>query len=884
MIEPITAAQAGNTLVDTPSIHAENMSIGGNINQYLDPHHLRLTRVSFSAADAAYPPPDFTDQLLELTLEKRTVFIAGSESFEKTDLVRHIACRLISGDECQGLEVVELLRGNDQETRSSIFDILSKEECEDKIVLLYDLHPEKIDYNFEKLLKYASDKNCFFIISVNYGLETWLRSGRLVSDHWFDIPAGRHYSEEQLQSFFLEKIGREHPEFIEDGIEDKHDLLSDSITVEQALSRFTTIDQVNLLLNYYNGLSAFPSDKKLGDLIEMLCQSYEQRIRSWFYQLSHRNKIIALSAALFDGLLTEQYFEALNNITKSSFWETSDPGLKAIDYFDLTFLDAFFQNQRNGGEQYRSSKTPIIKHTLLDLGKLEYRRHFKVALHEFHKLTTHTYTQKSISWELYGTSPKRVLIRKAFTEAVRDIGMLEFNIVENHLLELAASRNSYLQNIGAKAMAQWRLSGNEQLFFDTLESWRLDHTIAARIKELFERSTADSETDNVNAVDLIKVTAVLALGHASYYDQPNRLHEEIIQKMVHFAKDGSPKVIESVQKALPKFIHHHSLQLQHILFEELMPIYELRNPITEGLTLALEDYPGQVFSALENWFNACRNDASRENRRHKPTQRDNILIIILNILENADLQDNRHLQLEKLYRTFLIPLIQEEKRGEVVKAVLSLLAKVQSCDFSLAERFAQETIGVLDKHKRLFLVEQWGLIYKYQRILASPETFEENDSTYPLWTAEEKRPLVPVEQILFRWMEANSTLRRFATLVFLEMERSCDQFERRTILEQIIRRRQLENMLRMQAQQERKPVVFAAPSEISLALMLRIRIFFYFLFSSNANKYLLKDTILLFLNVNRYSSDNLTHVIHKWKTNAQHSITGKLAKWLLRFM
>lgn len=883
-----TTTIIGGTAVSTSSIHAENMSIGGNINQYFH-ERSRFVDVNFGPSDESYLPPNFTDQLFQLVMEKKIVFVSGSDSFEKPDLIRHISKKLVQQDAYHDTKIVELLRGNGnesekQEIRTSIFDVLAQESCEDKIVLLYDIHPEKIDYNFEKLLKYSREKNCVFIISASCGLEIWSRSGRLVSDYWFEIPDGRHYSETQFQDFFLQKLNEQLPVFLEEETADsRHFLLSDSISVEQALERFTSIDQVNLLVSYYSNFTAIPSDRKLNELIETLCQSYEQRVRTWFYQLSHKNKILAMCAALFDGLLIDQYFEALETITQSSFWDTSDPSLKAIDYFDLSFLDLFFRIQSHGADQYINSKTTTVKHALLKLGKQEYRRHFKVALQTFHQLTTTTYARAKINWELFGTSTKRSLVRKTFTDAVRDIGMLEFGLIEGNLLELAASSSSYLQNIGAKSMAQWRLSGNERLFFNTLENWQADDAIALRIKELFERNTVDSETDRVDAIDLIKVTAVLALGHASYYDRPNHLHEEIIHKMVHFAKDASPKVNESIQKALPKFIHHHSLQLQHILFDELMPIYSLREPITEGLILAMEDYPEKVSSALENWFNACQSDASRENRRHKPTQRDNILIIILDILNRTDLQNHPFFSLQKLYEVFLIPLLREEKRSEVQNVVIALLAKVQACNFKMAERFSDKTIGMLDKSKRLLLVMYWGEIYKNQRIVHSPDSFEEEGVTYPLWTKLGKRPQVPVENILYQWMEGDSTLRRFATLVFLEMERCCDFYERKELMQiQIREQQEMEQMQQMQNQPVLKPTVQLSPAEAGLELILRIRIFFYFLFSSNTNKYLLKDTIILFLNVNRYSSENLVFVIKKWRSST--GIAARLGKWLNKFM
>ncbi len=874
-----------NTVISADSIQAENLAMG-DFHQHLYSDKPQLVRVYFGDSDQEYLPPNYFETLFRQTADKRIVFISGDNVLSKTDLARHLSSKIIQQNPFKEFKIVELLQENEHsDARTSIFDILNKEHCEQKVVLLTDLHPEKIDYNFDKLLDYAVDHSCVFIISVNHSLETWKKAGTLVGDFWFNIPDGRHYSEEQLLDFFLLQLEKNPPVFMDDNssTSSTNTLLSATLTVQSVIDRFNSLDQVNLFLKYYVGLPEFPSDRKVIELIEALCNGHAQMVRSWFYQLTHRNKIIALSAALFDGLLIDQYFEALNNITAETFWETSDPSLKALDYFHLSFLDTFFLIQTRGEQQYILSKTPLIKSILLELGKTEYRRHFKTAFQAFYTFMNNTYSRKSINWELYGTPSKRVLIRRSYTETLRDTGSLEFNLVENQLLELAASGNAYLQSICAKAMAQWRLSGNEELFFKTLKSWQEDTDIEERIKELFDRNTRDTTTDNVNAIDLIKTTAVLALGHASYYDQPNKLHEKIIEGMVHFAQETYSHVSKSIHQALPQFIHHHSQQLQHTIFETLMPKDSLREPIVKGLLLAIQDYPEQVSGALQRWFDGCMEDASRLNRRQQPTQRDNRLIIILNVLEQADLSKNELFINEKVYTHFLIPLLQQEKRNEVLSHVLNLLAKIHSYNFELAARFSAKTIGVLTKNQRLFLVVQWGKIYSQQRLETADKTYERDDTTYALWTDQQARPLTSIETVLYQWMESDSTMRRFATLVFLEIAQSYDRFESRALdqHQQAIQQQLIWEMQQVQTAPAAKP---APPAEINLHLFLRIRIFFYFLFASNENKYLLKDTLLLFLNVNRYTSADLERLIQRWQRSEQKGITSKLAKWLYKFL
>ncbi|WP_430406290.1 hypothetical protein [Fluviicola sp.] len=881
---------AEKTVVLTGDVKSENLAMGDfHLHNYAD--NSRLTEVVFNESDQEYLPPNYMDKLIQKTIEKKIVLIAGDNIFGKDDLSRCLALQLTRKDSFKDRTILELLTESENpDERTSLFDTLNKKRCNRSIVLIHNLHPEKIDYNFDQLIKYAQQESCVFIISVSYGLEIWKKVGQLVSDYWFEIPKGRHYSEVQLQEVLLHRLRKEAPAFwnITSEKTNKNSLLSQTSSIETTLNCFETIDQVNLFFSYYMGLSEFPDDRKLQELVDNLCQGPTKMVRSWFYQLDHRSRIVALAAAMFDGILVDQFFESLNDITNQTFWETSDPSLKALDYFQLTFLDPFFLIQMRDQNQYVFCKTPVIKSVILDLGRSEYRRHFKVALEIFYNLMKYSYSTKSINWELYGTPSKRVLLRKSFGEILHDSGVIEFGLVENHLLELAASGNYFLQNICAKAIAKWRMYGNEEQFFSILKNWQQDNNIQNRIEELFKRSTKDTSTDDLDAIDLIKTTAVLALGHASYYDQPNKLHEDIVHAMVNFAKQSDTiqsnnKFGISVRQALPKFIHHHSSQLRHHLFQELMPLESLRDPIIKGLLLAMENYPEQVSEALEHWFDWCSADASKENRRSMTTQRDNILIVILKVLEQADLSENKYFVNERLYTHYLIPLIKQEKRGEVIENVLSLLVKIQACDFELASRFSAETIGLLTKAQRLFVVVEWGKVYKQQRLETTKQTYERGGTDYAIWFDSQPRPLTSMESVLYRWMEGDSVVRRFATLTFLEFSKSYDRFEQIKFAEF----KQLNESQRNMQQVPRPAMIRPVPvlsSEVGLHFWLRIKIFFYFIFSSNTNKFLLKDTILLFLNVNRhYTKDDLIYLINRWKNSSQQGVTSKLAKWLTRF-
>jgi hypothetical protein len=879
---------AAETIISAGTIQGENIAMGDFHQTIHTKGRDRLARIHFDRNDQEYLPPDFSDELLRQLAEKRIVLISENDMVTGTDLARHIGARLLQQSAFTDMTAHELVRESEenQESRSLVTEVLKYENCHEKVILLYDVHPQMIDYKFDKLITQAREADCLFIITACCGADTWAKAGRATGDYWFEIPHGRHYPEELLRSYFISRMRRSAPTFLENSIDEEDFLLSHGIYASAAAAELVSPEQVKLFTGNYAGLASFPSDHRVRDLIAMAGGGPEQMVRAWFYQLSHRNKILAITAAIFDGVPVDQYLEALRTLTDTTFLETSDPSLKAVDYFDLSFLDLFFQTQMRGEERYLTSKSRHSKKVLIDTGRNEYRRHFKAALHAFMAITKQTYERGATNWELYGTSGKRVSLRQSFTETLSLTATVEFGLAENHLLNLASTGRYFQQNICAKAIAQWRANGSEELFFRTLRTWRRDEAISERMNTLFARNVHQAESRGEESVDLIQATIVLALRHAAYLDKPNQLHEEIAEAMTEFATGSADKdnLRNNIVMALPEFIRDHTLQLENELYNKLMPVYYLREPIIKGLRNAMEQRPEEVCAALKRWLTACLGDASKLNRRGAPTQRDNRLIIVLEALAEVNLDNSPIFNREMIYTDFLIPLVQQENRPEVVRYVLALLAAVQAEDLALAAQYASQTIGKLDRNQRLALIYNWGRIYREQRLATEgTDTYTYDEEAYPMWTQTAKRPLTPIETTLYQWMERDDLLRRFATLVFLELARGYDRHERSNIYERELRLQRQQTIMHTQPYMQPTRPIALVQQEIQLHLWLRIRIFLYFLFSSNQHKYLLKDTMLLLLNTNRYSAADREILLQRWQRNEHKGITGNLAGWLRKF-
>lgn len=874
-----------NKTINTGHIEAGNLAYGdfnqeittenyaaGDIYQSNYQQNPSFLEVDISK-DIDYPSPTFLAETAESLEKKRIAIFKGNNHFDLSNFGKQLAKKLTKKHPHHiTIELVE------NEENKSLLDQLDQ-RSEFRIVLLNAIHPRHIQYDFDKLINTCEKKKSFYIILTDSSRDTWLKSGKASLDFWHQIPEKDQYDQTELSEWFLRKLDSNRPAFIpeDDEITGKT-LFSSTLNVNEIISQISTPQKLTVFLATSRNRTELFSDRRLNETLQNLNKGTDEIITRWFNNLEHSQKVIAISAALFNGVFSNQYFEILTEMSKSSFWNRSTRIISSLDYYNIDFLHTFFRYESTDEGDLLVARNPTIRTSIIRAAIDHYPRHIDKALTIFMDVMKSSYNRKIGNWELHGTNQRRALIRQVFIEATRDIGISLLGNIESVYLQLASTGNHYIQGVAAKSIAQYRLLDNDKLLFETIEKWLTNKTIQDRI-DLFLREKPENKQQTIST---IKTTTIRILAYAADYDQPNQLHEKIVEYLISYSGDNDTYVQKTFASVLPKFIHHHTNQLRNQIFDHLMinPAYE--SAISDGLMMAYRDYPTTLKEVIVHWLLICKKEVSKENRRHKTTHRDNRLITILETLKKITLNEDEGFTVQELYK-ISIHLLKQEQRPQLVDRILFLITELQSFNYDLAYDYVGEILTSISPKQRKLLTQLWVVHYMKQRELLpnSEFTITMNGIEYPAWEDPDNRPLTKIEEALFKWL--NSSLKpaqEFATLTFLELAHSFESDEYELI--RAYRAQKQQQVLEQESNRRLSAIIkksSATPNYSGLDFWLKLRIFFYLLFESKMTKEKLTYIILIFQSA-KYSKHDLRLVIHKWEVRKRGDLTTKLAKWL----
>lgn len=868
-------------------ISEQNISVsGGNFAQgdmTINYYESGETSPSFAEIEfqneSSYPKPTFTEDVLNKLYRKRVLIIKGNNHFDQFLFGRQIA-ELIVKDNDSDYKALELIQNEDDQALDGQLNKLPKNQ----VIVLNEIHPRHIRYDLNQIIELAENKRSYYIINSTNSEETWSNGlNQLIQQFWYEIPEADHYFKKDLLPWFIKKVKEKKIPYLNDEEINEYTNISDTKNISEIVDEVDTPQMLLMFINLIGKPTKMITDSKLTKLVSSLHQSQEQIIVKWFNNLNHKQRIIALATALFNGLFVHQYFQILNELIDKTFWRNSRDILEALDYNDLDFLTVLFRFESTEEGDLIVAKHSDTRVHIVKSAMTLYPRHIEKALLIFSEIMRESYKRKIENWELYGTKQKKSLVRHVFIEATRDIGMNNLSNIESIQLKLATSNHAFIQKIAAKSLAQYRLFEKDELLFETLIKWLKSETIKERI-DLF---LMDQNSNNQTTINAIKTTTISTLAYAADYDKPNQLRQEIVDYLITFSTDQDQEVQQSVANVLKKFIVHHCYQLRNEIFDHLMPNTNYSEQISEGVLKAYNIYTVEIKKVIDHWLSICMQDGyqSKENRRQKTTFRDNALIAILQTLSQIDLLTDGY-SLQDLYE-ISSELLQTEKRKDVVLANLDFLAHLSSLDYEMAFKKIPETLASFPKRYRKYMVHSWALEFRKQRknIPNNPFTITIDNEQYPAWYKLKDRPLTTIEEALFVWLNSDSkTAKKFATLTFLEIARTFEKHEYKAI--KAYEREEQKRKIKMQNIRiaQMKKTKSNTPSmkvnkQVGLGLWIRIKIFFYLLMEDKWTKESLKEIIITFIS-EPYSKEDLKFVLYKWRSREKGPFSSKLAKWL----
>ena len=878
---------------------AENVTVEAKQVAGRDLYHIEMqkleheTRLKFSDIDTSpysidnYVPPNFTKGLLSKSMEMRILILSGGQGFNKSSFIRHLAHEIHTSSSHSVKEIQ-----SNVENQSIYRELFQGDE---KLIYVLDqLHPQHLDYDLEKFVRAAQQKDLYLLITTDLSIDTWDLSDNAITDYTLIIPTKNLYSSETLTKC-LKSIMLKKKELLKNVLPSKlENILNDTLfdkSIDHLAKGFETPENISFFISLLCREKDEISKDRLDEIIEEVNNGNQSLVTKWFRTLDNKQKLIALGVSLLEGMYDDQFFSVMQEITQG-FWKHSDSTLLAMDYIDLEFLLDYFKLEALGTEkQVLKNRFPGQRTDIIKAAWSTHRRHILAILPVLVKVVNESVNDKASNWEKYGTRQRQMNIRLAIGTTIGDIGLVSIPSIENALIELASQNNSALQRVAAKSLARWREFDRDDKLFDTLDSWLNNRRIQNLLNDfLAKRENQDKIKIGSNATSYLKATAVLALSYAANYDSPNHLNIDIIRLIKDIAMDKDNMVRTRIQEALPRIIHHHVLQLKDFIIEDLMKFDDLTECIGLGLSKAYKDYPHDLKTTLFQWLTNCSGSSSESNQRKKFTFRDKVLVTVFETFQTIELTGTSKdiITVDEIY-AWLLKFNKTDRRKSVRESLYLTLGKMISLNWKKAEKNLSKFFSAENLDEVHFLVKKFSEIYLDQRqnIQGSRYEFKWHERIFPAWLSFSDRPFTEIEKIMLKWMASEDLmLKQISTLSLIDFARvfETDELERiESLKEEEMKEQKLRSPI---TRNQVTPSIQSKRTELyepAISIWKRIYIFFLLLFEPRNSKITLKSILKLLYRYPNFSRQHLHIVFSKW-VRSPDKTTQKLANWLKRLI
>lgn len=558
-----------------------------------------------------FPKPQNVDSSIEDLFNRNYgVLILGGEHEDKKDLALYFACKL-------GTTVLEWVKNESSqsllaEIRRKGTDTGKKVPNNNKVFFLSNLSPQWINNEIQDLLE-AAKKGENYIVATTNAAE--LSDSKYL--FWNTSDKTPKYKPQELASALIEKLKCENKLSNETELE-KH--IREA--VEKKLETYTEVK--NCFYSLCN--KELIAEQMVDDAIDNVLKDKEISLKQRFDNLLPPKKLLLIGLSLFDGLLEEQFFVALEIVVKE-VWQQRDPTLVALDYQDLEDLRNYYNSppvtdydrDSDGFKFFNAENYPIkfainkieIRNSdrprLLKIAWKTHRRQIINALEVIVSIVKESVEQKYGNWELYGDDFRQSLLHNTVSQTLSDIGAGEASAaseVRNPLLKLASYPKFEVKDVAAKAIARWYINysseqSQRKIFFATLiYFWSIateKQEDASEIKELRE---------NIGA------TVAMTISYAAINASSSKeFKDDFLNWLKELSTHPSRIVREhfgyhTLSYIVPIYIYLD--ELKESLKEWTQKYEELNHPIAVALARAHKEKPQEVKDLLEKWYNEAK--------------------------------------------------------------------------------------------------------------------------------------------------------------------------------------------------------------------------------------------------------------------------------------
>lgn len=525
------------------------------------------------------------------------------------------------------------------------------------------------------------------------------------------------------------------------------DELSTGRTVRDVARELRTPANVIALLQSLANLPREASATEIGACIEVARHAdLTSSLRRWYQGLTRREQLLAVGLCLFDKSSETQLFAALQELV-NDVWQLRDGLTPILDHLDLTGLRVFFQFVETGPYSVRvESALSHQRHLLLHVALESHRRHLQRALPWLIELIKQSLSRGASKQELYGIDSQRAHLRATIGEALSEVGLLAFDVVQPALLSLVADRRDATHVVLARALASWEARGQGDRLLRTLHQWQHDRQHVSLVQAMLPQNGGVAES----AEGLLRAASLLTVTYAIRRSPPGQVTEAYWDLLAQLSSDPSPRVRHyltdyTLRMLLPAYISGITPLLRTLVLRA----DQLRLVVCQKLAGAYETCPHEVAQVLRGWRDEGFATPISEVPSRMPDPAEELLAAVIQTLSELPrrevgapltLEVRRRLE-QQIIRRVRHPMIRVTILTTVLRnawqdphALHRFLAEVQESEYERVLQLLTE--GYIDQRRTLN--------ERYQPDLVRPVSGQPT----PLWWEEHRRPRTESEVML----------------------------------------------------------------------------------------------------------------------------------------
>lgn len=325
-------------------------------------------------------------------------------------------------------------------------------------------------------------------------------------------------------------------------------------------------------------------------------------IERWFYgRLTRREQLLALGAALLEGLREDQLFAALQELLERA-WQQPEAGA-LLDYIDLEQILIFFElGEGAPGAARLTSRAAGLRTLLLEAALRSHRRHIQRALPWLAQVITRSHLAHAAPDDLFGTGPQRADLRVVLGASLSDLGLRAPDLAQPALLWLVAHEDSH--GALARALARWYGQGQSDALLRQLRRWQTDPRQRALVQRLLAPDELADEDDTPE--QRLQAVSLLTLSYTLRDTPPGAVEPELLDALLELARRPARRARQYLRDyTLPMLTARHTGQLGPLL-QELAQQPDMRSMISTRLAMVYRTRPRDVTRLLQEWYEQGR--------------------------------------------------------------------------------------------------------------------------------------------------------------------------------------------------------------------------------------------------------------------------------------